>query len=124
MEKIGALKKITLSVKVQRDNESRDLTPSFTFEFIFGLGTKGLTPFEYHLVNKKEGDEFDFQITKADIPSFFQHLTMSTLPVPGDFHSLSIKGEVIKVSPADQREVIKALAELARCGDHCCGHDL
>ena len=124
MEKIGALKKITISFRVQGEADSQDLQPSSIFEFVFGIGTRGLTPFEYQLANKKEGDTFSFQLKKADIPHFFQHLIGPGLPTTDDIHPLCIKGEVIKVSQADQREVIKALAEIARCGDHCCGHEL
>jgi len=28
----------------------------------------------------------------------------------------------VKVSEADPKEVIRAMAEAAACGDHCCGH--
>jgi hypothetical protein len=29
---------------------------------------------------------------------------------------------VTGVTAADQREVIRAMADLAQCGSHCCGH--
>ena len=50
-EKIGALKKVTLSLEAGRSPEAMDLTSQpLPFEFIFGLGTAGLTPFEVELV--------------------------------------------------------------------------
>jgi len=36
--------------------------------------------------------------------------------------ALSSRVRVIDVAPAEQREVIRAIAEAANCADHCCGH--
>ena len=123
MEKIGPLKKVTLSIEAGTTPESMDLTPQPSlFEFIYGLGTKGLTPIEFHLAEKTVGDEVRLQIDGKQIPQVFQHLIPPPIRTPEDVDVLYLRFRVTEIIPAEQREVIKALAEIADCGDDCCGH--
>ena len=72
-EKIGVLKKITLSVEAGTAPDSMDLTPkSAHFEFIYGLGTSGLTPFEIQLADKTvaEHDSAYVRIGRASLLEF------------------------------------------------------
>jgi hypothetical protein len=123
MEKIDLLKKITLCVEAGTDPDSMDLSPqSAQIEFIYGLGVSGLTPFESQLADRTVGEEIQFLINREEIPQVFQHLLLLPLNLPDDLDSFHLRLKVMKVTPADQREVIKALAEIANCEDHCCGH--
>jgi len=122
-EKIDNLKKITLSVEAGTTPDSVDLTPqSSQFEFIYGLGISGLTPFEIQLADKTVGDEICLHINREEIPQVFQHLILFPLNLPEHLDGFYLKLKIMKVIPAEQREVIKALAEIANCEDHCCGH--
>ena len=122
-ERIDFLKKITLSIEAGTVPDSMDLTPqSSLFEFIYGLGSAGLTPFEFQLADKAVGDEVRLRINREEIQEFFQHLMLPPLNLPGTLDSFYLRVKIRGVVPADQREVIKALAEIANCGDHCCGH--
>ena len=122
MEKIGPLKKVTLSMEAGTTQESMDLIfrPSL-FEFIYGLGTKGLSPIEFHLADKTIGDEVRLQIEGKQISQAFQHLIPPPIKIPEDADGLHLRLRVVEITPAEQREVIKALAEIAKCDD-CCGH--
>ena len=122
-DKIDALQKINLSLEAGTTPDSMDLTPeSYSYEFIFGLGTEGLTPLEFQLVGKTEGDEICLHLKREEIPQAFRHLIMPPLDIPDKLDSFYLKVQVVKVVSADQREVIKALAKIANCGDLCCGH--
>lgn len=122
-QKIDLLKKITLSVEAGTAPHSMDLTPqSSQIEFIYGLGVSGLTPFELQLADRTVGEEIQFLINRGEIPQIFQHLLHLPLNLPDDLDSFHLRLKVTKVIPADEREVIKALAEIANCEDHCCGH--
>ncbi|QTA92031.1 hypothetical protein [Desulfonema magnum] len=120
--KIENTKKITISAEAGKTPDSADLTPwPFQFEFIFGLGTEGLTPFEYELADKAEGDEILLHLKQENLHETFEHIC-----VP--FHHLSdhpdafyLKAQVVKVAPATDREIVKAMAGGSSCGDHCCG---
>lgn len=114
MEKIENLKKVSLLLEV-----GNRATP---FEFIFGIGTEGLSPFEFELAGKKVGDVVALQLRGEEVPHTFQHLMIPALDRLEGKDSFLLKVRVEKVSPADQKEVIKAMAEIASCGDHCCGH--
>jgi hypothetical protein len=122
-EKIEILKKITLSVEAGTAPDLMDLTPQPSeFEFIYGLGTSGLTPFEMQLADKTVGEEFHLHMSREEIPQVFQHLVFFPLNLPEDVDSFYLKLRIKSVLKADQREVIKALAEIANCEEHCCGH--
>jgi hypothetical protein len=123
MEKIGPLKKVALSIEAGTTLESTDLTPQPSLlEFIYGLGAKGLTPIEFHLADKTVEDEVQLQINVEQIPHVFEHLILPPIKIPEDVNVLYLKFRVMEIIPADQREVIKALAEISECGDACCGH--
>ena len=122
MEKIGPLKKVTLSFEAGTAPESMDLTPQpFLLEFIYGLGAKGLTPIEFHMTEKTVEDEVRLQINVEQIPQVFEHLVLPPIKIPEDVNVLYLKFRVMEIIPTDQREVIKALAEISYCGDDCCG---
>ena len=59
---------------------------------------------------------------REEIPQVFQHLVFLSLNLPEHADSFYLKLKIKSVLQADQREVIKALAEIANCEDHCCGH--
>jgi hypothetical protein len=123
MEKIGPLKKVTLSIEAGTTPESMDLTPQpFLFEFIYGLGARGLTPIEFQLADKTVEDEVRLQTNGEQIPQVFQHLPLPSIRAPENVDVLYLRFRVMEIIPAEQREVIKALAEIADCGDACCGH--
>ena len=123
MKKIEPLKKVTLSLEAGTTPESMDLLPQPSlFEFIYGLGAKGLIPIELQLADKTVEDEIRLQINVEQIPKVFEHLILPPIKIPGDVNVLYLRLRVMEIAPADQREVIKALAEIADCGDDCCGH--
>ena len=65
MNKVENLKKITLTFQAGTSPDNMNLIPRFPrFEFIFALGQEGMSPFEYELVNKTEGDEISLHIQK------------------------------------------------------------
>ena len=65
MSKVENLKKITLSFQAGTSPGTMDLTPKYPeFEFIFTLGPEGMTPFEYELVDKAQGEEIPLHIHK------------------------------------------------------------
>jgi hypothetical protein len=89
-------------------------------EFIFGIGPQGLTPFEYELSMHKVGDKFDLCITGGELKETFGHL-VDMLPLPEYIEAGAVLRVTIEsLQDAQPREVIRAMAELARCEDHCC----
>jgi hypothetical protein len=120
-EKVGLLKKVHLSIEAGKTLDSMDLTPSpIRFDFIYGLGTEGLTPFEYELAEKEVGENIFLSVQRGRIPELFGHLWPFLPTLPGDTETLHLKVQLLGLSTADQREVIKALAESAESGGHSC----
>ena len=122
-EKVGLLKKVNLSLEAGKIPDSMDLTPSpIRFDFIYGLGTEGLTPFEYELAEREVGETISLSVRRGRIPELFGHLWPFLPAFPGDEETLYLKIHLLGLSIADQREVIKALAEAADSGGHSCDH--
>jgi hypothetical protein len=124
MNTVENLKKITLTFQAGTSPDSMDLTPQYpSFEFIFALGQEGMSPFEYELVDKAEGDEVLLHINKQTFFTFFEHLN----PQIGDLFDgrddVFLNAKIAAVAAADNRDIVKALAEMtARGGGGCdCG---
>ena len=121
MNKIENLKKITLSVQAGTSQDTMNLTPKYPgLEFIFGLGSGGMTPFEYELVDKVEGESVLIHLKSEDFHRFFEHLNpplMDLFDVNGDIY-LKVKVEAVR--SAENKEVIKAMADMAAHGGAGC----
>jgi hypothetical protein len=100
-----------------------DVTPEpVTFQFIHGIGPHGLSPFEVELGEPAAGVEVFLAGDPAGIAEMFGHIAIPIPPLPEKVETLCLRVKVLRVERAEPRAVIKAMAELAACGDHCCGH--
>jgi hypothetical protein len=114
---VGNLKKITLKYSAGTKNDLDDLVPEFsTIEFIFGVASEGLTPFEYEIVDKNEGDTVALSLSADRFGETFQHLQLPDLQIPNGQDHLYLKAKIVKVVQAENREIIKAMAEINACG--------
>ena len=122
-EKISPLKKVVLSIEAGSSPDSMDLTREpFQFGFIFGIGHDGLTPFEYALADKVNGDKVVLWVDRGRLAETFGHLGVPLPKMTDDFERIFLGVRVEEIATADQKEVIRALADLCSCGSHCCGH--
>lgn len=121
-EKIEYMRKIRLSLETDNnpDRESAE-TVKNTMEFVYGLGSSGLTPFEFALAGKMPGDEIHLRLHRHQIPSYFGHIRIPALQASREPDPIVLKARVLQVQPASSREVVRTLAEIANCGDSCCG---
>jgi hypothetical protein len=121
MTKVENLKKITLSFRAGTAPDEMDLTPKYPeYIFIFGLAPEGMTPFEYKLVEKVEGDEVLLHLKKDTFSKFFEHLN----PPIGDLldgrEEIYLKAKIQAISAAENREIVKALADMTAHGGGGC----
>ena len=92
-----------------------------TLAFIYGLGSSGLSPFEFHLAQAGTGDTVQLEVDPEQWDSYFGllHLTWpESLP---QHAKRRIQVQVQAVNTPPQREIIQALAESTACGSGCCG---
>lgn len=121
--KISGIKKITVSVKAGDGPGEMNLWPEpIFFDFIYGIGTSGLSPFEVKLAEKEAGEIVALNLTRDEMPEFFTETFLLFNRIPVDKNEVYLIIQIVEVSDADQREVIKSMSGLAACGDHCCGH--
>ena len=120
--KIEGIKKISMSIRWGDHKEkSNMLSETASLEFIYGIGISGLSPFEALLSGKTAGDELSFQVKRNDLAEYFMYLTDCFYDIPCEAKEIYFRLKIIDVSEAGQKEVIKAMAEMAACGDYCCG---
>ena len=121
MTKVENLKKITLSFQAGTSREVMDLSPKNPeFKFIFGLAPEGMTPFEYELVEKVEGDDVLIHLEKSSRNRFFEHLNPQIWDLFDVCDAIYLKVIILEVSAADNREIVKAMADMTAHGGGGC----
>ena len=122
-KKVGNLKKVAVLLEAGTGPEAMDLTREPTpYDFVYGVGTHGLSPFEFALADKGEGDEMVIPVRTEEMANFFCHHFMPQLEIPEGVGAFYLRIRIARVNAADPREIIKAMAEAAACGTGCCGH--
>ncbi len=124
-QRIDNLKKITAKCKAGSVPGGNDVASGDeTFDFVFGIASEGLTPFEFMLGEKTVGDCLEFVIDSKDVCKTFQHLEIPGMTLPSAGGAIYFTLDIQGVSSADNREVIKAMAGLNACEGgscECCG---
>ena len=123
MKVVEHLKKIKIRFEAGTSAEKMDLgSGASEFNFIFGLGPSGMSPFEYELIDKEEGDEILIHLKRENTPVFFEHLHLPLGNLFKDRNDIFLKVKIRKIDPADNREVVKAMADITAHGHGCdCG---
>ena len=121
-EKVNSLKKIGLQVDwLPGPGASRGDAAPESFSFVFGVGSEGLSPLEMRLQGLAAGETVTVPVPAEGPALLFGHLAF-----PAALGGAAAGGElritVTGVAPAEQREIIQAMAEGAACGSDCCGH--
>ena len=123
MEKVENLTKVTLRLEAGTIAEHMDLTPTaLEFEFIFGIGSGGMCPFEYRLVNKAPGEEIGIRVREVERHLLFEHLHPPVMNLFEKHDALYLKIKILKIQQPENKEIIKALSEVASHHHDCdCG---
>jgi len=119
-ESIREMVNVTLEIALPGDKKSEP----HAIEFIYGLRADGLTPFERKLADKVIGEKLLIRKEMASSVDFCGHL----FPVLAPLFVNDTSGEgqdvqftVTGVSPATNRDIVKALAQQISCGSGDCG---
>lgn len=98
------------------------------FDFIFGIASDGMCPFEYDLLHKTVGDRLQLTVPKTNARRTFGHLYLplfTALSLSGIPETLHLDIAVSAVAEAEPREVVRAMAQASEadgCGGDCgCG---
>jgi hypothetical protein len=121
MTKVENLKKINLSFQAGTSADEMDLTLKYPeFSFIFGLALEGMTPFEYELVDKVEGDVVLLHLYKNTLNNFFEHLIPPIWDLLVNRTEVHLKVKIKEIATAENREIVKAMADRAALGSGGC----
>jgi choline dehydrogenase-like flavoprotein len=95
--------------------------PAKAYTFIVGVGSGGLSPFEYALLDKRVGDRIRLEIEAQEMSETFEHLQP---PLPASIDPMGpmvIEAMVTAVTRAETREIVKAMAAATGGCDCGCG---
>jgi hypothetical protein len=122
MPNVAPLQKISVIIRAGAAPGDMNLPlPRPEVTFICGIGTGGMTPFEYLLAGRGPGDEISFHVTRPDMEQFFEHLVPAFSAPFKDRDEVHFQVEVTGIGPADGREIVRAMAELtAHAGSDGC----
>jgi hypothetical protein len=122
MPTVEPLQKISVTIRAGAAPGDMNLPlPRPELSFICGLGTAGMTPFEYLLAGRGPGDEISFRLTRLDMERFFEHLLPAFSPPFKNRDEVHFQVGVTGIGPADGREIVRAMAELtAHAGSGGC----
>ena len=121
MTKVENLKKTTLAFQAGTSANEMDLTLKHSeFSFIFGLASEGMTPFEYELVDKIEGDAVLLHLYKNTLNSFFEHLAPAIWDLLDHRTEVHLKVRIKEIATAENREIVKAMADMTAHGGGGC----
>ena len=121
MNTIKPMMKIKLSfAAATRPGKTELSLDQSDYEFIFGIGTGGLTPLEYELAEKNVGDLVDFHLHGSEMKTFFGHLYTPVVGLFLDHSELFLSARIISVETARSREVVKAMAEMTARNEGSC----
>ncbi len=116
------MKKVKLLIEAGRTRDRMGLTRTpLSFEFIFGVGVQGLSPFEAALEGKTCGESVFFKIHSRDTGELFEHLSP---PLDEFIHKVPVfylKAFIDKIAAAEDREIVSAMAGASACGQGDCG---
>ena len=125
---VGYLKKIAVELAAGTSATDMNLTNGNPrrFEFIYGVGTEGITLFEKAIFEKFPGDEISIAVPRTQREDVLGHFAQNILNMlPQHLDDFFLKTRVLAVETASQREIIRAVASGVSsdgCGGGCgCG---
>ena len=122
MPNVEPLQKISVTLRAGATPGDMNLPlPRTGLTFICGIGTGGMTPFEYLLAGRGAGEEISFHVTRSGMEPFFERLAPAFSEPFKDRDEVHFQVAISRIEPADGREIVRAMAELtAHAGSGGC----
>ena len=121
------VKKISLAVQAGDSPGCYNYTKEpAALEFIFGIESAGLTPFELAIDSLAPGESTTLTVAGNELESFFSGLFIPFCKAAGIRllpASLTVEVEVIDCCKATPREIVAAMAQSVGHGGGCSGGD-
>lgn len=116
---------MSVSLLLKPEGAAPDENPGSPFEFIYGVGPAGVTPFEKALFGKRVGDRVRIDTSLEGFSESVGHLESPLRQQAGIAPAAFLQATVTAIARARDRDVIKAMAaggSCDACGCGCGGH--
>jgi len=124
IKRVESLKKVQLSIDAKQEAGKKLFSEPKYFSFIFGSSSNGLCPLELALIEKREGDVINMELTPTNMNEFCSHLLKplrQTLELQILPNVLSLTCTIVNIEDADNKEIVQAIAQ--SIGNDGCGGD-
>lgn len=122
MNCVENLSKVSLLIRAGASPDLMDIEPNpIAFDFVFGVAVEGMTLFEFELIHKQVGEEICIHLKKKLYPQFFEHIRPPLDTLFDGREEAYLKVKITGVAPADDRSILKAMAEATAHGGGDCG---
>ena len=119
---VGPMHKISLSLSATGSSPDQTRAVSAKpFEFIYGIGTEGMSAFELALHGKSAGEKLSTRVAYHTMHTYFEHLLCPLMEAVQISPPFDLDIEIHSVSPVSDRELVRALAQKSGCCDGDCG---
>ena len=119
---VGPMHKITLSLSASgRDPGIAQAASNKPFEFIFGIGTEGMSAFEQALNGKSAGEKLSCRVEYHNMHGYFEHLLCPLMDAVEINPPFDLDIEIRSISAVSDRELVQALAQKTGGCDGDCG---
>lgn len=127
--KVSPLQKVRLMLRDVSGQLKSDVDEDegVCFSFIYGAGSKGLSPFELDLSGKSVGEKLKITVARDEMIAYLDHLyvpLLKALSLPIMPAQLALEVTVEQVEQPQEREIITAMKDSlgGGCGGGCdCG---
>ena len=125
--KVSPLQKIRLTLRDVSGQRAGNKDEGVHFSFIYGAGSKGLSPFELDLSGKAVGEQLKITAARDEMSTYLSHLYVpmfNVLSLPIMPAQLALEVTVEDVEQPQEREIIMAMKDYlgGGCGGGCdCG---
>jgi hypothetical protein len=121
---IAPLKKVSLVLGNRSIKGDERAAGKRHYDFIYGIGSDGITPFEKVLFGKYPGDQIQLKLEAGPPTEIFGHLTCSIADMLNHIWPEHLDISIASVEPVGNRELVKAMAQTSGCLGGCeCGCD-
>ena len=122
MNNVANFKKISLSFQAGSTPDTMDIElQAADYDIIYGIASEGLTPFEYELTGKSEGDEVAVHVKNEHACEFFGYFYELLWELHYKRPEIYLRVKIEKILPAENREIVKAMAKSTAHGSSCNG---
>lgn len=118
---IDAVCKVALALRAGADEASARAAEPEELEFVYGIGSQGLTGVEYALAGKAAGEKVELWVEACEAHEALGHLPLPAFQWFPAWPKAFLCLEILSVAAPEPREIVRAMAQAQSSSEGGCG---